>query len=69
MEQGYDLIHEDNLYYYTYDYEINNNEYYYVSTIHKSDNAFWICNFACKKSDKDKYHDLFIKWAKTIKFK
>ena len=66
--QGYDLIHDENLYYYTYEYEINNNTYYYVSTIHKGKDGFWICNFACPKNLKDKHHDNFIKWGKTISF-
>jgi len=67
-EESFDLIKDENLYYYTYDYEIDNTVFYYISTIHKSNDGFWICNFACKKTDKDKYHDLFIKWAKSIKF-
>lgn len=67
-EESFDLIKDENLYYYTYEYEINNTTFYYVSTIHKSNKGFWICNFACDKKDKEKYHDLFIKWAKTIKF-
>lgn len=67
-EESYDVIKDDNLYYYTYEYEINNKTFYYVSTIHKSYDSFWICNFACKKDEKDKYHDLFIKWAKSITF-
>ena len=67
-EESFDLIKDENLYYYKYEYEINNNTFYYVSTIHKSDDGFWICNFACKKENKEKYHDLFIKWGKSIKF-
>lgn len=67
-EESFDLIKDENLYYYTYEYEGYENTYYYISTIHKSDDAFWICNFVCKKEDKEKYHDLFIKWGKSVKF-
>lgn len=66
--QSYDLIKDENLYYYTYEYEINNHNYYYVSTIHKSYDSFWVLNFACRSDDKDKYHALFIKWGKSITF-
>lgn len=67
-EESYDLLKEDNLYYYTYEYDINDKTYFYVSTIHKSNEGFWICNFSCEKNNKDKYFDLFIKWGKSIKF-
>ena len=66
--ENFDLIRDDDLYYYTYEYEINDNTYYYVSTIHKSDKGFWVCNFVCNKKDKEKYHNLFIKWGKTVSF-
>lgn len=66
--QNYELKKENNLYYFTYEYEINNHNYYYLSTIHKSNDAFWICNFACPLTLKDKYADLFIKWGQSIKF-
>lgn len=65
-QESFELIKDENLYYYTYEYEVNDNTYYYVSTIHKGKDGFWICNFACNKNDKEKYHDLFIKWGKTI---
>jgi len=64
----YDLKKENGLYYFTYEYEINENKYYYVSTIHKSHNAFWICNFACQYKNKDKYHNLFLEWGQSITF-
>lgn len=67
-EESFDLIKDENLYYYTYEYEVNNQTFYYVSTIHKSNIGFWICNFSCDKKNKEKYHNLFIKWAKTITF-
>ncbi len=66
--QKYDLIIDDNLYYFTYEYEIDNHTYYYVSTLHKSNKGFWVCNFVCEKKNKDKYHNLFINWAKSIEF-
>lgn len=68
QEKSFDLIKDDNLYYYTYEHEIYDNTYYYVSTIHKSDDGFWICNFACPLKNKEAYHDKFISWAKSITF-
>ena len=64
----YDLQKINDLYYFTYEYEINEHKYYYISTIHKSNDAFWICNFACSSTNKDKYHDLFLKWGQSITF-
>lgn len=66
--QQYDLQKINDLYYFTYEYKINEHTYYYVSTIHKSYDAFWICNFACLNANKDKYHELFLKWGQSITF-
>lgn len=65
---GSELIKDEELHYFTYEYPSEEITYYYVSTIHKSHKGFWVCNFVCQMKDKDKYHDLFIKWAKSIEF-
>lgn len=63
------IEYDDNLLYYTYEYEINNKTYYYVSTFHKNKEGFFVCNFGCELKNKEKYHHSFINWAKTISFK
>ena len=43
-------------------------DYYYLTCVLKSEDAFWLVNFASETSNKNKYQPLFKKWAKTIKF-
>lgn len=63
-----DFKKDENLVYTTYERSVENNDYFYLMSIYKSDDAFWLVNFACLKEDKDKYESNFIKWAKTVKF-
>lgn len=55
-----------------FDYEYNNTEenttYYYMSTLFKSDDAFWIIQFAVPAEDAEKYLPQLIEWAKTVTF-
>lgn len=60
---------EDNKYmYFTYENEISEKEFYYMGVVYKTDDAFWLINFACEKDNKSKYSDTFVKWADTVKF-
>ena len=63
----YEIQKDDDLVYFTYEKESNGKKYYYLSALVKGSDAFWLTNFACNESDKDKYKSKFIKWAKTIK--
>lgn len=55
-----------------FDYEYNNTEenttYYYMSTLFKSDDAFWIIQFAVPAEDAENYLPQLIEWAKTVTF-
>ena len=61
-------LQDGDLTYFTYEREVNGQEFFYVGTAYKTDEAFWLINFACQEKDKDEYKDLFIKYAKTIRF-
>lgn len=54
--------------YFTYEKTASGKNFYYLATTHKSDDAFWLIQFICEQSDKDKYNDKFLGWADTITF-
>lgn len=43
-------------------------DYYYVATLHKGSDAFWLIQFATPASNQEKLHDRFIDWAATVEF-
>ena len=43
-------------------------DYYYVATLHKGSDAFWLIQFATPASNQEKLHDRCIDWAATVKF-
>lgn len=64
----YELKEKDGIHYFEYEETVNGKDFYYLAPVYKSDDAFWLVNFACEKSNKDDYYDTFIKWAKTVAF-
>lgn len=64
----YEVKEEDGLTYFEYEKQVSGKDYYYLACVLKSDDAFWLVNFASETSNKSKYQPLFKKWAKTIKF-
>ena len=52
--------------YITYEGTVNGKTYFYVSTMHKGPDAFWLCSFACDMKNKDTYESRFLGWANTI---
>ncbi len=61
-------IEKDGLTYYTYDSTVEGTKFFYSTFTYKTEDAFWLVNFACLYKDKSKYESKFIKWAKTIQF-
>lgn len=59
---------KDGVTYFTYTKEVNNNNFYYLATVYKSKDAFWLINFACEAKNKDTFEPRFIEWAKTVTF-
>lgn len=59
---------KDGLTYFTYTKEISGNSFYYLATVYKTDNAFWLINFACESKGKDTFEPRFLEWAKTVTF-
>lgn len=54
--------------YFTYEKTANAQNYYYYATTFKASDAFWLIQFGCLTSDKDKYQPKFEKWADTVVF-
>lgn len=64
----YKVIEKDDLTYFEYEKSISGKDYYYLASVYKTDDAFWLVNFACEKANKEKYESIFKRWAKTVKF-
>lgn len=43
-------------------------DYYYMATLHKSGDAFWLIQFSTPASNEAKLHDQFLAWAASVKF-
>lgn len=64
------LKQENGLTYFEYSF-LNPNDnvtYYYLTTLYKSDDAFWMVTFSCNDKQQEKYRETFIDWAKEVKF-
>ena len=64
----YEIKEEDGLTYFEYEKTVSGKDFYYLACVYKSDDAFWLINFASETSNKEKYQPLFKRWAKTVKF-
>lgn len=59
----------DGLMWFEYDFNNENNEtYYYYTYIFKTDDAFWLIQFATLTENIEDYRDSFVTWAKSIHF-
>lgn len=43
-------------------------DYYYMVTMHKGNDAFWLIQFATPESNQDKMYDQFLSWAASVTF-
>ena len=59
---------EDVLTYFTYTSNLNGKTYFYIATMYKSNDAFWLFNFACDSSNQEKFESTFKTWAKSVSF-
>lgn len=57
---------EDDLTYFTYEKEASGKDFYYLASVYKSNDSFWLLNFACETKNKDTYEPLFKLWAKSV---
>ena len=67
-QKSEELKEKDGLTYFTYTTSVSGKNFFYTAVVYKTDDSFWLLNFACEDSNKDKYEDTFLKWAKTVKF-
>ena len=55
-----------NYLYLTYEGTVSGKTYFYVTTMHKGPDAFWMCSFACDMKNREIYENRFLSWASTI---
>lgn len=67
-KMAFELQNNNGLSYFTYEKEISGKKYFYLSSIFKTDDAFWLVSFACFSKEKDIYESTFIDWLNTITF-
>lgn len=67
-QKSEELKEKDGLTYFTYTTSVSGKNFFYTAVVYKADDSFWLLNFACEDSNKDKYEDIFLKWAKTVSF-
>lgn len=53
---------------YSYFNTEKNQDYTYLASLYKSDNAFWMVQFVCESEDYPEHEAYFIERAKTVKF-
>lgn len=49
--------------------ELTKEDYYYMASMYKAPDAFWIVQFAVPESEMNEYQPIFLDWAKSVKFK
>ena len=54
--------------YFTYEKTVSGKTFFYLATAHKTEDSFWLIQFACNENDKEDFEDKFLKWADTITF-
>lgn len=59
---------KDGLIYFEYEATSDGEDFYYFSTIYRTEDAFWVIQFSTKQEDADKMQDDFIEWAKSVSF-
>lgn len=53
---------------YTWTNPSSGQTFFYFSTVHKADDAFWLVQFATTQDQAAEYRILFMQWAKSISF-
>lgn len=51
---------------FTYTQTVEGQEIYYMTACYKSEDAFWIVNFATPETNRKKYDDKFMQWAESV---
>lgn len=64
----YNTRENEDYLYFTYEREVEGDEFFYLATTHKTSDAFWLIQFCCFEDEKDEFEDKFLKWADTITF-
>jgi hypothetical protein len=62
-----DTQYADGLTYFEYN-ALNGGDYHYFAFVYKTDDAFWLVQFGCRKSVAEDCREYAIEWAKSVKF-
>lgn len=66
--EGGEVTDVNGLVAFEYEAETEDGTYHYFVTIHKSDDSFWLVQFATLTKKIDKYAESFVKWADSVSF-
>ena len=61
-------LDSDDVTYFTYEKEVDGKKYFYLASVHKSTDAFYLVQYICLSKNKEKYEPKFLTWDKTVKF-
>lgn len=62
------VTEENGATYFIYEAEANGKEFKYYASVFKTDDAFWLVQFACEKDDFDSNKTQFAEYASSVKF-
>ena len=65
----YPIYDYNGLKYFIYGMKDNNIVYAYLVTVHKGNDAFWICSLSTTEEEFAQYQESFLKWSSTVKVK
>ena len=63
-----EIHEEDGLTYFDYTAEADEQEYAYLACVFRSEDAFWLVQFACRSDMFEESMPAFVSWAKTVEF-
>jgi len=58
---------ESEMMYFTFERSADMKDYYYLAATKKTDDGFWLIQYACRAKDKELFADMFLEWAKKAK--
>lgn len=63
-----DVCTEGGLVWFVYDGQVNGTKYQYFAFAYKTDDAYWMVNFAVRESKAKRYADDIMDWADSVEF-
>ncbi len=54
--------------FFNFEKTVDGKDFFYLATVYKSQDSFWLIQFACLTKDKDTFMPQFLEWADTVTF-